>query len=1375
MADINELRDRFMAEQQRIRGVNDDQRRRVLESGEQQFKGNPLSLVPLPIQQLEANIAVAVPRAVTDTVTMAGMVPPMVRAGLSSDVDLSEAMMGKEGEDELTNYIATTAQKEFDELPETVKNDTTLKNLQQTIANSAEAEDIRLKHSNPVVNYGTKASNAINKSVGLGRVSQETNTDDLEQLAAGVLIPAGGVSRAVGGTVRRFIGDSIAGKVAGKAAELAADLTVPGTTNYTGKGIATNAGVQIGVNEGIRRAYDLPAITTGDAFLTTADVTTGQPDGAISAQVDPDSDPEGGMGGFQRARDYAVEGSMVLGAVFAAGRANKVASKVAMETVDEINTNHIAPPKAPPMDPQLKPHQRLASEVVDEAAPLGDSLWNADPDTFVKEKANIDRVVSDANSINIHGTYDNFLNTGNLDNLTRKTIPIAQMEHTLTRMSPPDQDVFNNGMLAKRLLDNFAVRTKSIDEQLYIAQIRGDQTLLHALLKEKSELGTDADAFGGKMTHADATAAAQALDNHPQAGVIEAMYQQIQNDGLEADLNGGYQTIKSIDKMKKAYPNYMTLQEDNDAGVSYMGKLFKNEFMGKGKWDRPPMFNAVRPGTRATKETGTVKNPISPMEAIKDQFYRRIADFKRNDAIKTYVETMKMALDHEKSIRHIESVSLDDFNRSDFDKMTQKANYIAYRENGMIHYYETADPEVARALEFNAGGTLTGFNMSRKVKQSWTTGIYRPIFATTAMKMENSIIKATRPAGRSAGMLDAGLRRAFPDSKALSFWLDKFGTNPVLDTFALQQLHAIFMQNSMTALKAVGTGIGDALAENTAFGRAIKAMPGGEQVLSRTGEIMVRTANESRYNAALHANALNGSLLTSPLDGAKQGFDAVDYAMKKSGLRSTYKGYKAFIDSIHNSGKYAFFAQNFAALERKHGGRANIPAAELKKLSHETRVASGDMSKIVGNKTLQKLQSATPYSSIAVNATRHLASAIINDPNTRWRIVSGSIAPKVAMVGLITAASPEMREWYWDHLPSWQRSQNIPIIGPDWWMDAASGNMRALTPNDMYLVREDPGIAAISSSVVAALRSLGAFGDEQQSHANFAREFKAAVGGSMSVPLPPFLDLMLAGGDFDPTAFLLGDPTISTPYEDRVQGINTDQINADSDFSKGWMTTIESLAGVGAANLVGSIDVGVQAYDNTNDFTDALKQTFQYMVYTGERAAAETPGVREAGASLFSGGQRRIYAGTEQRGRVTENFAKVEGIRKQLSMEKDTKNVDTEMTDAGFQGMQRIQDPQVRSMAQEISKAFYSGKLKSLSSERASRTKKLAMLEAQKDSVSPTVFDMEHRKTVGEMHALDAQQEAYIDMFEERLRQQYGVDIDGAIDVIHQSLGRGQE
>lgn len=1362
------------ASKQKAGGVTDEQRRRVMESGEAAYKGNPLSLVPLGIQQAEANALAAIPRGITDAVTMVGSVPSMIKAGLSSEVDLPEAMMGKEGMERMQTYIQDTAQKEFDALPDDVKNPDTLKNLQQAVASSSGAENIRLENSNPLINYGTKAGNAINSAFGLNRASQESTTDDAEQILGAALVPTSGVSRAVGSTVRRYVGDSIAGRIASKTAELASDLTVPGTSDYTAKGIALNAGLQTGVNEGIRYATDSPSITTGDAFMTAQDVTTGQPEGEVALVPPPDADLDMGMGADNNIRDAAIAGSMTLGAVFAAGRVNKVAARAALDSIDEINTNHMSPkPDADEVLPSLSPSQQFKSEAIDETSPVRDTIYNVNRDLYYSSKQDIDRVMSDANSVNINATYENFLNTGAIDNLDRKMIPITKLEAGVKQLGPEGAEIFTRGMQAKRLLDMHKAKAQSLDDELMDAQIRGDQARLQAVLKQRQAVKDGTDTIGNGMTHAEATEAANALDNHKQASVMEAVHRQIQNDVLEASINAGFQTQKSVDKMKAASPNYMAMIEDKDHGVPWYSRLWRDEIKGKGVKDRPSMFNGVRSGAFHNVDitASRVEHALDPVTAAKETTYRLIAEMKRNEAIKTYVKTMELEPDSANIMKHVKTVTHDEFDSLGHSDMKRKENHIAYRDKDGIHYYEVGDPEVARAFMFDAPGTMFMANLSRKVKQSWTTGIFRPIFATTAMKMENSAIKTLRQPGRSTGMFDATLRRAFPDSKLLSSWLDKVGSNPVIDTFALQQLQGIFMMNSMTALKNMGEGIGQALTSDSAIARGIAQM--APDKLGELGQRMVRAANESRYYSALHHGALSGSLLSSPFDDIRADLHGISYAMNKVPVvKQVYNTYTALIDSMHNSGKYAFFAQNLAALERTHGGRVNIPPAEMKKLVHETRVASGDMTKMVGNKFLQKVQSAIPYGRIAVNATHALASAVVNDSDVRWRITTGAIMPKVMLVGAITAASPEVADWYWNDLPAWQRSGSVPMIGPDWWMDQASGKPRALTPNDIYLVREDPGISAISSSVVAALRSLGAFGDEPQSHAQFGKELKAAVGASVSVPLPPVLDMMLAGGTFDPTAFLVGDPTLTTPYETQVQGMNTEGMNADSDFTKGWVSFVNSLVGVGAANLVGSIDVGKQALEDGMGFTDAFKQAFAYGVFGGERASAETVGVRELGATMYTGGQRRMYAGTERRGRVTETFAKIEDIRKQLSAEKDTSHVNQKVEDMGYEGIQRIQDPQVRALAQEINKAFYSGKMKSLAGDRAARTKMIARLDASKEKVSPAKYSMDYNSVIKEMHSIDKQQEAFIDQFESRLHDQYGIDLDGAIGVINDSLGR---
>lgn len=1338
------------------RRYTEEQKTRILESGEKPPEG-----ISLP-SRVARNAAVSVPRQFTDLLTLGGMIVPAIQAGASDEVDLPEAMYGKEGLVELQDYISNQTNKELAKLPQSRRTDRNIDTIRNAIANSGEAEEIRLRVGPALVRYGTESGNYVNSLAGLNPVREETIVDDASQIVASALLPTGGLTRALTKAAEK--------SVAAKMAKIGADVLMPGTTRYTPAGVAANTALPLGGSQVLRAVTDQPSVITGDAL---------GPEFAVTAATPVDSDPESGMGGEQLAATVSGVGGLAVAAAVLAGKANKVATKAVLDSIDET----VEPPE---FKPSLTKSQRLKSEAVDSSSPLRDTIENAyDPNSVEKQNVvdEITRHVTNTANVNLNTAHVNAMDLGVLPGLDRKTVPLRKIQRAMQEFSPEELEVFDKGMIAKTMLDEHSLKLKNAEDELRDAKMglsggRNSMAEVKAIQSKTQGLRSEDASLNPSMSVKEGREFAAALDSSPKMAKIESALRQLSSDILDAKVMDGQMTKEKADRLRGAHPNYMMLQENQQAGMTEMAKWW-DSIKHSAKGTEEKMWGKIRGPVLERSKDADVVNPKGALDSYKQYLYDHIQYTKQNAATRLYTNSLKDTSAWGRSIRPIDSMTLDEFRQKGLPKKAEgNKNVFAYTDEGKIHFMEAADPEVVRALQFNAPATAMVGNMMRKWSQQGTTGVLAPAFAPKAALFEDAIARTTRKPGRSYGVIDSTLRRMFPNSDALSKILDLGGGTPFLpiNTSQLQMIHAVFQQIGMRDIESAALRISGDLENQSGFFNLLAKIPGGKATLTKASEAMLRSFNDSTYGAFVREGIKQSNLLDDPLKQVREGYTAVNFAAKaRQPLAHMFKQYMNVLEAVHNSSKYAFFAQNYAAIRRKYGGVA--PQHEIDKLVGETRSLSGDMTRAVGNPYFSKVLSTVPYAQVAVNSTYHLASALKHDSGrVGTRLLMGTIAPKLAAVGLISSI-PGVAEWYWDDIPTWQRMSTMPVLGPDWWMDFVTGNYRAATPNDIYLMPEAPETTMLSNSMVTFFRALGVFGPDQEAKSSFLKEFGEGLESVTSVATPPIVGLVASGLKIDIgriiTSPLTGKPITEEAYlENPHQGMNTTGINADSDMSRGWANAIGAVFGVAAQNMLNSADVGIQSLQDGDGFVKALDKAFEYSTYQAERRLPEIPGTREAGAYFYTNGQRRQYASTQRRDRINEVMDKFEPINRQLSDDNDRSGANRRAEQAGLDPSQHISDPQVRSMAQTMHKMLSAGAMERLSDKRVDLNKDLVRIEANKENMNPRTYHMSHTGIMEKMNEVNKGQEEVIERLENHLLTRYGVDFDQAIDVIEQSLSQ---
>ena len=215
---------------------------------------------------------------------------------------------------------------------------------------------------------------------------------------------------------------------------------------------------------------------------------------------------------------------------------------------------------------------------------------------------------------------------------------------------------------------------------------------------------------------------------------------------------------------------------------------------------------------------------------------------------------------------------------------------------------------------------------------------------------------------------------------------------------------------------------------------------------------------------------------------------------------------------------------------------------------------------------------------------------------------------------------------------------------------------------------------------------------------------------------------------------------------------------------------ITSLLGISAGNIIGSTDVAAQAMSNGDDFGTAIEKALKYQGLADERRFPELPGTREGGMYLYTGGQRRYYAGTQRRDRVVETMTKFDAVRRQLATEKDRSGASAWAKKQGLDPFDTIADPKVKQLAQQINTVLGKGKMKKLIEQRSELNKRLAILDKNKENLEPDAYHSKSNDVMRDIHAVDKSQDEIIQLLTDQLRRQHGISIDDAIDIIGGNL-----
>lgn len=1360
------------------------------------------------VRKLQANARAGVARIPSDIVMLGASAPSLVKSGYEAATtdrtfgdSLGTNMFGDEAIAQAGIVGAGKLRERLKALPANQRTRENVDKIQEDIKDDPEVRAALEAGANPVLRGSKAVSNAINESQGLGPVDKETSTDTAIQTIAQSLIPMGGpsalgtklVEGAASGATRSTL----------KAILATGEALIPGTVAPTAGRVALNAGVGVGVDQGIRYASGQPSIGTGDAFAAEQL--------AYSEPEAYEDDDIGALDTEDMMKGSAVLGAAVVGAAVATGKTRRILSQAVEDAVDDsLKNGDVNAPKV--FEPQLTAPQRAKADAVSGTAPLSDIIRKANLPKDVEKEAvdDMERAAHSAQSSSVQAAFSGFKSDGRLQGLDIPTHSLDEIRTQFDGLKTEDLDLLSRGLTAKNVIDRRTASMTDLTEE--VNKLRNDLAVhrrqggygttagreianeMDRKIRVKSanlkKMQDDVDGTRGEvesLTNKQAFETAREFDANPQLKKIEGMFRKVYNDVMQAKVNLGQVDKAEAIKTMQRYPNYMAMLEDDMAGKSFGQKMWmtlkdKGAIKEQGVRTNSTPLNARDVDPNAPR----VQTPQSPADALAAYVIDHIQFTTRNDAVRTFARTTEnTAMDGRavsvfKAVDGKSSIRVSDPNIKKFMAAANADKHVVtYVDQGQMHAIRVADPEVARGLMFNSPATLGIFNTSRKVWQQGTTGAFAPWFAIKGALYDSQAINVNRQTGRSFGMIDATLRKALPNSTAIDAILSRV-SDP---TQYLQQVTAIFNAVSSQAMKNIGQEIGQDLAKRSGFWSGLAKMTGGEEMIARLGTTMVKAHNDSLYGAFVRADMGRTRFMDDPFTTVRSDFSDMlkDFPMSgavKDTRAALANAYLGTLEAVHNSGKFAFFAQNVSVLEAKYG-KGKVPKKEMDKLAYETKTSSGDMAAVAGSPFFQKTYSSVPYSQITVSATAKFMKQLSTDwDHVLPRIFTGVGLP-VATSIYIMGQNEETSDWYWNKLPTWERMSTIPVVKPEWWFDYLNGDDKPVKSTDVTLMPIAPELIPIVSPFIAGLRSLGVLGPTAEANSDFRKEAGAALATLTGIAMPPGVNWFSAmtGDKVDPAGVIASvvagsDVQSDLFQENRAQGLNSEMNNADSPFTRRFTDGMVALFGQAAGLAISTYDVFQDTADNADEtYLSAARNAFDYGTYEVERRIPAVPGTESIRSNMWTGGKRRTYVSTPEADKVRTVVKEYEKFAFQRSVENNDERAAL-MEQFGIEEIPKIKDKNAREMLETIHSTLAQGDFKKTNEVKADLNALIATLESSKDKMKPDEYHARKNDLTIRVQKASNIQFRLIEGLEAQLKKKYGGGLEQALQYITKNTGR---
>lgn len=602
---------------------------------------------------------------------------------------------------------------------------------------------------------------------------------------------------------------------------------------------------------------------------------------------------------------------------------------------------------------------------------------------------------------------------------------------------------------------------KVLNEYLLAKDVQ-DSRALYAIKKlaDGEEIGEIPAASATGWSNKDVVLKIRAIDDFPELKEMAKKYSRMTDATLKNMVEKGVISKETYTDLRTNRPNYVpNIGIDPRTGnlVDKMKRIFNDTMVTDDEAFFSQQLSNMR--SRNIEEGSGVQTFLNPAASL-DVYMTQLTQYANKKALqREFVETLQNSGIPELS-NSLKKVSR--FRKTKNDKRPVETRPDPSRQieipiGDEIVRYEFADPLVKTALEFAPsqakGNWETYLNFMRTTKQKGLTGEFAPWFAPVAMVYDATFLAANKPKNFKAGLFNF---QGDPTTVFTSM------AGIPRDLFARMKLE---MSQRMEGALIANQGV---------FAKY-------PDLTKRVSERLRDSYLESSLHLAREQGVFNASLLVDAerkIAGMMEGSAASPYSL------SLGRTYKAILESVHNSPRLQFFAQNY---------RPDMTLDELTKLSAETRNIAGDMSKRGLGKTefiLKKpgsvseqigaataklsnsyvtnvLQSGVPYGNVTIQALTKLGSRATGGRDAKTfaakskamgeygsGIILGTAIPMVTGAALMSQASDEHRDYYWNKIPKHIRASHIVLPNP------------FSTPDDPIMIPVAPELALAGSTAV---------------------------------------------------------------------------------------------------------------------------------------------------------------------------------------------------------------------------------------------------------------------------------------------------------------------
>lgn len=1394
--------------------------------------------------QIQSNVASGALQIPTD---IAGMVD-LVRVGApavvqsipddSTDDDFftrvqkkfTDGILTPEAQQELADDMTAKVEEFIAQKPDATEQevDSFLRAYQDT----EEFFDTMTSKMSPGFRIAQMGNKWANEVAGLGkRPDQQTAVDELEQIIGQSVIgiPAS-VSRSIMSAARKRLGsavvDNVASKVALRVAEVASPLTLP----LTPGNVALNVGVGTGINEAMRIAGNQPSLINGGVAEWTQEQLEETPELASISPEDADTlpaefiEPADGHGANVSGQiDEAVAvGGVTLGAFFGLPAFRRMATtqaaNKAKRAIDQtgLNAGPTLADQSGSLDPMLSPMAGAA----DVQAPIrrGANMFELYPSyqgqvTKGQMIDAMDAQLSTASPPNVIDAVSNVVNHGTLSNAP-DTIPLMTIRRAADTLAPPDRELLAKYGIAKQRQQDEVIKRQTMQEELRSLQMeysaaaaRGDTRAMNAARDKAQQTQQHLDNLKNDTvesrnlmqdwTKSEIDEIIMEVEKRPEIMAVAELQRKSGHDLLNYQVANKYITSEeaTIQAMNRDF--WFPVRERSHPGVenklARKVLLFADRIKGRTKQDTDyHTTDAVRNLDERTG--GKVNQPKEPIVALQEAWSDTVKAVTANNARRQVIDTLSMFKGAEgKMFRRFEYNGRKLFSAAEYYNPNSglrnaveghRAGLTRIIRDGQFEFIEWSDDSMRTAMEFAPLSTIPIVNATRKAWQNFTTGVFAPWFAAKAMTWDIAVARTTMKNGRSLGLIDTYARRLANESKVANAVLDHVPDPTAVLSVAARIPYAL----TMRAARALGHKIADDLALNNGLFSMIAQVPGGRKFIDDAGTSMVKMFDRSVFNVYNRNLSTTMGLLqenTRILDDYNSHTGRINPLGESA--RNVWRGYKALVESVQGATRLAFFSENYARLEAKHGGK--VPKGALAALVKDTRDLSGDMSKYSGNKVIQMATSAIPYSNPTIQGTRHIFGAMIpgdvgvgplkfnaakainkvtggkanlveERSNRFWTQFTGGILLPAIATSQIMQQWPGADEYWQNKVPEWRQLTGIPIptaaVVAEW---LETGEWPEFSPDKLTVLEVPPELSMILNPVMAGLRALGLIENPMRSTPkSFTDELKGVFESVTNVATPPLVNLFgaMTGNRID-----LSGGTIEPRNTLTFGGANADMRTFRSDLSQQVYDVIGALASSSGQMFAQTFDVFDMKMDETNDFGEAWDRASETFKAETARRFPDIPG-------LFNTPTKE-YAFTPESQFVYDTERKLEpiiGSGRQQSVETDSKDRAESMAEQGLIPPAKITDP----LLKEVSTLVYSairkkGPYKEAAEQYTNLRADLNALEASRATWSEEAYHAKYNEIVSnqqllksiQSHELQSLQTEIQDTVGPLFEQQYGV------------------